>query len=981
MRAVAQSPHRPKSNRKNNNSKLNPAPWWNEECELAVKRRKEGLKIYRTAPTIENYRLYKKICRDCKKVLKTQKRNGWKRFCGEFNHKTPTPAIWRLIKLFKKKSQTFSPHDCETLTQMQLATIDKLCPPSCLHKINDNPSSSSPADSEQASTFQWLDNPFSLHELEHVLNSLKKTSAPGLDQIDNLVLSILPQSYRHIMLRILNNLFAYKLFPKPWLHSLVVLIPKPNGTGVRPISLLSSILKVTEKIIYNRLRWLAETQFIIPSTQFGFRSFRSCNDNLSILTNHIHLGFLKGEYTVCIFVDIAGAFDNIIPNTLIHDLDSLGIPDKTKNFIKNLICERKLNFIINDDIYGPYYTHKGTPQGSVLSPLLFNLYLKDVSKHLHTNSSSLQYADDLAIYSTHRSLEEALSSVWVSLKRVKKYLQLRGLEISPSKSQGVVFTRKRGFDSSKIIIEIDDQPITFSNSARFLGVILDHKLRGKEHLLYLINKGSKIANIITCLSGVWWGAHPHLLMSIYRAVFRGSVEYGSHIFNYKRLKHLSLKLDRIQYRIIRVAYGASTPINILHCEAREPPLRFRFDFLASKYIYKNFSIRYNPVIQSLKMLLVSATTRNKKIKLIKEVSIFKTYISQKYTKAIMFRSVLAPNLIHGFEETLISIPYDSFEPSSKKELPSAAINAEFQEYLTSLTDANTVSIYTNGSKAGLSAPAGVGVYSPELEIFVKQKLPPETTVFSAEAWAIYQALLIALDANSPAVAVISDSKSVLEAIASHCSRANMNYIIPRIRAKIMQLCNKPIKLTFIWVPAHKGIAGNETADMLAKSAAKNVHGLSFKVPFSDFFALSRDKINRRFMAYLNRSSETKGKFYFSLYKPTTLYSKPWFYKTSLKRKEIVTINRLRSNHYNLNYSLHRKNMVQLSSCPCGDSRQDANHVIFRCNITKDKAKHLFRFFKDQYPHKPIDIFPLLKNPHPRLCRLLLAFAESAQFQF
>lgn len=448
MRAIAQSPHRPKSNRKNNNSKLNPAPWWNEECELAVKRRKEGLKIYRTAPTIENYRLYKKICRDCKKVLKTQKRNGWKRFCGEFNHKTPTPAIWRLIKLFKKKSQTFSPHDCETLTQMQLATIDKLCPPSCLHKINDNPSSSSPADSEQASTFQWLDNPFSLHELEHVLNSLKKTSAPGLDQIDNLVLSILPQSYRHIMLRILNNLFAYKLFPKPWLHSLIVLIPKPNGTGVRPISLLSSILKVTEKIIYNRLRWLAETQFIIPSTQFGFRSFRSCNDNLSILTNHIHLGFLKGEYTVCIFVDIAGAFDNIIPNTLIHDLDSLGIPDKTKNFIKNLICERKLNFIINGDIHGPYYTHKGTPQGSVLSPLLFNLYLKDVSKHLHTNSSSLQYADDLAIYSTHRSLEEALSSVWVSLKRVKKYLQLRGLEISPSKSQGVVFTRKRGFDSS-----------------------------------------------------------------------------------------------------------------------------------------------------------------------------------------------------------------------------------------------------------------------------------------------------------------------------------------------------------------------------------------------------------------------------------------------------------------------------------------------------------------------------------------------------
>lgn len=157
---------------------------------------------------------------------------------------------------------------------------------------------------------------------------------------------------------------------------MIVLIPKPNGKDVKPISLFPCLLKIMEKIIYWRLRWFIESNALLPSNQIGFRPRSTCSDNLVGLTTYIQGAYIDNALTICAFLGIEGAFDNVVPSILIKDLQRLGVPVKTANFVRNL-SNRQVSFICNGALKGPYITLKGTPQGSILRSLLFNLYCAD----------------------------------------------------------------------------------------------------------------------------------------------------------------------------------------------------------------------------------------------------------------------------------------------------------------------------------------------------------------------------------------------------------------------------------------------------------------------------------------------------------------------------------------------------------------------------------------------------------------------------
>jgi len=121
-------------------------------------------------------------------------------------------------------------------------------------------------------------------------------------------------------------------------------------------------------MVYRRLQWVVETQFLLPEFQAGFRSSRSCADNLVILTNQIHLAFMNKSPLIAVFLDVAGAFDNVIPSILTHDLRTIGFPARICKFVENLLSERFIRFVWNDELSEPRIVHKGTPQGSILSP-------------------------------------------------------------------------------------------------------------------------------------------------------------------------------------------------------------------------------------------------------------------------------------------------------------------------------------------------------------------------------------------------------------------------------------------------------------------------------------------------------------------------------------------------------------------------------------------------------------------------------------
>jgi len=231
------------------------------------------------------------------------------------------------------------------------------------------------------------------------------------------------------------------------------------------------------------------------------------------------------------------------------------------------------------------------PQGSILSPLLFNIYLKNVGSHIHSDSHILQYADDIVLFSSNEDISSARNFLSLSLESISQFLASLGLSLSPNKSKSIIFSRNQKFKDPFVPFTIDGTQILVVEQVKFLGVILDWKLNGTVHLKFLFDKGFRVANIVTSLSGVWWGAHPSLLLLIYRSVYRGAIEDKAQIYNLAKNRSLFLKMQRQQFRIIRSVLGfrQSTPISVLLSESCEPPLEYRFALLTSKFIYKSFA--------------------------------------------------------------------------------------------------------------------------------------------------------------------------------------------------------------------------------------------------------------------------------------------------------------------------------------------------------------------------------------------------------
>lgn len=150
------------------------------------------------------------------------------------------------------------------------------------------------------------------------------------------------------------------------------------------------------------------------------------------------------------------------------------------------------------------------------------------------------------------------------------FLLQRVFDLKPSKSQVTVFSRNKSPVYMRLIL-IDKQEVPKVNTVRLLGLHLDSKLSGKTHFKYLINKGHKIVNVIFSLTGTKWCSHPQALITLYRSLFRSVIEYASQVFCFCSNKTLVLKIRRLQYRALRLAYSyrASTPINVIMCESRE----------------------------------------------------------------------------------------------------------------------------------------------------------------------------------------------------------------------------------------------------------------------------------------------------------------------------------------------------------------------------------------------------------------------------
>ncbi|XP_049880538.1 RNA-directed DNA polymerase from mobile element jockey isoform X1 [Pectinophora gossypiella] len=779
-------------------SKVSP-PWWDAHCSDMYKRRKEAEINYCLTMTIENYLLLKKISATAKRYFKKKKRSSWVRFCQSLSPRTPPSLLWRSIKRFRG---SFSGRSCDSNDYSKW-----------IHEFTNNLAPFSAANRDCLSSpypsafpHHSLNDPFSMVELLSSLQSLRDSS-PGIDGIPYSFLKKSGQFTKSLFLSIVNKFFETAFVPESWKNQIIIPILKPGKnpskcSSYRPIALSSTLCKTMEHMLKRRLEWFVESKNILAKTQYGFRKGLSTTDSIAILTTDIRIALSNNQFLVGVFLDISAAYDNVLLPVLRQKLLNLSIPVRLAYFVCNLLMERSIQVRVQGSLLEPRRVWRGLPQGSVLSPLLYSLYTYDLELCVNSFCSVLQYADDLVLYVSSDSLEEATTKLNQALLYLEDWLSDHGLSLSVGKSSAVVFTRKRSFPD--VDISFAGEQIPVRQGVKFLGIYLDKTMSGKDHLNYIVDKCEKNINILRSLSGVWWGSHPYSQKLVYNAIVRSIFDYGSLVLEPCNKTALRT-LDKVQYQCLRIILGAmkSSPTNALQVEALDPPLDTRRSYLADRYFSKIIQYNNHPLLPKLE-LLSSIIPRNHYWSNKEHPCLIKSLQKFKALEYKCFQTNINPLFLTSFDSLLFK-PNIMLSFGILKDSPGA--NAIFDDKINSAYN-DWLHLYTDASKAD-DGRVGAAVWAPKYSTLLSFKCPPICTVFTGEAVALLEAVKFIRAHNFQKTIIFSDSLSCLYAIDSNqFTSISKSPLILQVREILYDCHINNIEVVIAWIPSHTGIRGN-----------------------------------------------------------------------------------------------------------------------------------------------------------------------------
>ena len=352
----------------------------------------------------------------------------------------------------------------------------------------------------------------------------------------------------------------------------------------------------------------------------------------------------------------------------------------------------------------------GLPQGNVGSPLNFNIYTRNAFKFINSNYHILQFADDTVIYCSDTNLNKAMFCIQDSLNQLSIYFKNRNLFIFPSKTNLLIFSKSH-VDKSTYKLKIDDEFIYPSNKCRYLGLIINDKLNWNSHVDYMINKCSKIMNILKYLRVTWWGGHPYVPLCIYKSMIRGVTDYGAFIYNFFDNKTKD-KFNKMFYKALRLSLGyrISTPIKVMLAEACEPPFSIRAYYLASRYLLKVFS-DYNHILLEKFNLLLSFILNKNLQNLYKKLILVQAYHDNFSKKCLVYKSDVISPFNFDFDSFIYEpdIDFDSGSILTTSKNP----NYEFKKLFLDPYLDDHFNFYTDGSKNGPGNYVGFCFYSSD----------------------------------------------------------------------------------------------------------------------------------------------------------------------------------------------------------------------------------------------------------------------------
>jgi len=374
-------------------------------------------------------------------------------------------------------------------------------------------------------------SPITKDELNTTINKLEINKSPGIDEISSKVLVPRVRDILDPLLYIYNLSFSTGVFPSALKVSKVIPVykkkSKTNPGNYRPISLLSIFDKILEKLMHKRLYSFLSKHNILYEHQFGFRPNHSTTLALIEIADNIRKEVDEGKSVIGLYLDLSKAFDTVCHQKLLHKLDYYGIRGTTNKWFESYLSDRMQVTYVNGIYAEPMSTGSvGLPQGSVLGPMLYLLYVNDIAKIINNDNCKLRlFADDTNIFVCGRNKQEIETKIQNSLLVLYHWFLDNELSLNIEKTCFTVFSNYIKADN--ISLKLNNLKIPHVKSTKYLGVILDEKLNFKEHCLYIRNKLTKLTAALHYMSPFLNIEH---CKKVYFAYIYPHITYGIELF-------------------------------------------------------------------------------------------------------------------------------------------------------------------------------------------------------------------------------------------------------------------------------------------------------------------------------------------------------------------------------------------------------------------------------------------------------------------
>ena len=419
------------------------------------------------------------------------------------------------------------------------------------------------------------------------------TASPGAVGISTKVLKNCATELGPVLTDLFNFCLDKGEIPDEWKIAYVTPLYKGKGSksdisNYRPISILPPIAKTFESVLAKRIRHHLEANNILSDSQFGFRPKRSCELALNTMIDDWRENLENGNEVVSVFLDLSKAFDTVDHTLLINKLERYNFSIKSILLIKNYLSNRSVRVCVNGCLSEKKPLNVGVPQGSILGPLLFIIYINDLC-YLPLVSRLVLFADDTTIFLFGKNLAESLAILENELKLISEWLAKNRLLLNISKTQAMHLSNSKNVDSLTYTIDLNNQKINFVTQCKILGVIIDNKLKFSAQISETCKKVNKKTFLLSKSLFLFSDNFKHILFKLFIQTY---FDYCSTLYIY-----LSTKFDRDRLEVtFYKSINRILEVNLLRSTEEERfeklkkykilPISYRKFYYFSNFIYK-----------------------------------------------------------------------------------------------------------------------------------------------------------------------------------------------------------------------------------------------------------------------------------------------------------------------------------------------------------------------------------------------------------